>query len=301
MIRYFDNLSEIDLKLALLKGATINVENIVIKPYTTSEIEEFGYERYSSALHMVSLSKDDFLESIDENGNGSNLSNDERIELKAFDFYVAFGGQDMRDSLITGLSVILRNDDIAIFGDSFIVVDFRKLGIIKLNDNGQEYMDRDKLIELGFIKIDDNGGEYIDDSDFIIINRDNFDDIITVAKLQNYLEKPKSKMQNDNPVDEETRMLQEHMKRMRAKVEKVKKQQSEDEGDVGIDISDIISAVASKSNSINKLNVWDLTLYQLYDEYARLEIIDNYDFSIRAMMAGAKDVKLEHWSKKIAK
>lgn len=298
MIRYYDNLSEIDLKLALLKGATINIENIILKPYTISEIEEYGYEKYSSALKMISLSKDDFLESIDENGDGSRLSKEERVMLKAFDFYIAFGGQEMRDTLVEGLSVILRNDDIAIFNNAFVVVGFRELGIIKVNDNNEEYMDRDKLFELGFIKLDDDGNEYIDDTDFIIVDRDNFDDIVTVSKLQNYLEKPESKKQN-NPVDEETRMLQEHMKRMREKVEKVKKQQSEDDGDIGIDIADIISAVSTKSNSINKLNVWDLTLYQLYDEYARLEVIDNYDFSIKAMMAGAKDVKIEHWSKKI--
>jgi len=78
------------------------------------------------------------------------------------------------------------------------------------------------------------------------------------------------------------------MELMRKKIEGKKKKQQSDDGDGEIDISDIISAVSSKSHSINKLNVWQLTLYQLYDEYARLELIDNYDFSIRAMMAGAE-------------
>src|SRR5690606_21056773 len=122
---------------------------------------------------------------------------------------------------------------------------------------------------------------------------------ISVIKLQNYLEKPSEVTKEENPADEETRKLLEHMKKMREKVEAKKKRQREDDDENNIDIADIISAVSSKSNSINKINIWNLTLYQLYDEYARLELIDNYDFSIKAMMAGADKVDLRHWSSKI--
>ena len=66
-----------------------------------------------------------------------------------------------------------------------------------------------------------------------------------------------------------------------------------------MDISDIISAVSSKSNTISKLNVWDLTLYQLYDEYKRLHAINQYEVNIQALMNGAEGIELKDWSAKL--
>jgi hypothetical protein len=145
--------------------------------------------------------------------------------------------------------------------------------------------------------------ETAEEDDLKIIHRDNFDDIVEAVRLQNYLTRPekKSKSKDENPADEETRKLMEHIKKMKEKVEEKKKMKSQAEGkdDEDADIADIISAVSAKSNSINKLNIWELTICQMYDEYSRLELIDNYDFSIRAMMAGAENVDLKHWSSKL--
>jgi hypothetical protein len=67
------------------------------------------------------------------------------------------------------------------------------------------------------------------------------------------------------------------------------------------DLSDIISSVCSKHPSINLFNVEELTLYQLTDQYKRLNAIDQYFINIKSLLAGAdkKDVNLKHWSEKI--
>lgn len=279
----FKKLSEVDLKLKLLSGDSIFVENLEIKPYTLKEISEYGYSRYMQNLQWISLSVDDFINSILDEGKRRILE-EQKDNLKAFDFYIKLGGQELQDRLMITLAMIFRTDDVNILDDGVIAINFVKLGVFKRDDSGQLFIDEEKL-------------ESLNEDEIKLVHRDNFDDIIHVVKLQNYMLKPK-KEPDGNPADEETRKLMEFMKKMREKVEaKKREQRGQDSAD--IDIGDIVSAVSSKSNSINKLNIWDFTLYQLYDEYARLELIDNYNFSIKAMMSGAEKIKLRHWSSKL--
>ena len=282
----FKSINELDLKLTLLSGESINVENLEIAPYTIREICRYGYTNYMKNLQWISLSVDDFINSITDLEKKSYLE-EQRSTLRAFDFYIKLGGVDVQRSLLATLGMVFKTDDVRVLDEGVVALNFVKLGIFYIDDEGEIQVNDEKLEELN-------------ENEVMIIHRENFDDIVNVVKLQNYLEKPSSKEElEENPADEEARKLMEHMRKMREKVEAKKNAQKSQDSDANIDISDIISAVSSKSNSINRLNIWDLTLYQLYDEYARLELIDNYDFSIRAMMAGAEKIDLKHWSSKL--
>lgn len=286
-MRNFKDMSEEDLKLELLSGSKgcLNVGNLSIHPYTLQEIKEYGYSNYMLNLQWLSLTVDDFIKSV--------LDIDKRVyleaqksKLKTFDFYIKLGGQQMLDGLLIALAMIFKTDDIRVLDDYGVAIDLVKMGVLVEDEDGDFNLDNDRLEELS-------------DGELKVVNRDNFDDIVEAVKLQNYLKRPKENKDEDiNPADEETKKLMERMKELNEKVKEKKRQQTQGE-DEEINISDIVSAVTAKSNSINKLNVWDHTLYQLYDEYARLELIDNYDFSIRAMMAGAEKIDLKHWSSKI--
>lgn len=280
-------MSEVDLKLSLLSGGEIEVENLSVVPYKLREIKDYGYTEYTQSLQWISLSVDDFIDSMNDDGKKDFLE-EQKANLKTFDFYTKIGGRELGEALMQALSMIFRTDDIRILDEGVIALDFEKLGIIVRDEDGNPSLSEERL-------------DTLTESDLKIIHRDNFDDIMSVVRLQNYLEQPVPKKANElNPADEETRKLQEHMIKMREKVEKAKKQQQEDNGDgKEVDIADIISAVSSKSNSINKLNIWDFTLYQVYDEYARLELIDNYSFSLQAIMAGAEKIDLKHWSSRL--
>lgn len=284
----YKDLKELDLKLRMLSGSSIKVGNLEIKPYTLEEINEYGYSDYMNSLQWISISIDDFINSVLDIEKRVVLEQ-QRENLKTFDFYVKLGGQEMLEGLLTAMAMIFKTDDIRILEDkNVIAINFVKMGVFAFDEDGEMTVDEDVL-------------ESLNEEEIMLIHRDNFDDLVEVIKFQNYLTKPSEKKDNLlNPADEETRKLQEYMDLMAKKIEgKKKKQQKNDGEDNEIDISDIISAVSSKSYSINKLNVWQLTLYQLYDEYARLELIDNYDFSIRAMMAGAEKVDLKHWSSRL--
>ena len=143
-------------------------------------------------------------------------------------------------------------------------------------------------------------GELLDDMSVVIdekyvINRDNFDDVVNMIQLQNNPEKSASDEDEYNPANELAKSIAEKLKRSKEIVEKSKALESD--GD-GLTIPDIISAVSAMSNSLNKLNIWDLTIYQLYDEFARLTKIDNYRLQIQASM-WSSDIEIEHWSEPI--
>ncbi|AKQ08528.1 hypothetical protein PQE66_gp213 [Bacillus phage PBC2] len=284
-MRDYKELTDVDIKLILQSGSSIRVDNIDIKPYTLDEIKDYGYSKYMQSLQLISLTVDDFVDSVNDIEKKMILEA-EKENLRTFDFYTTLGGEDFKQILLTALSILLRTDDIRFIDSNVLAIDFMKIGVLYEDEEGYVQTDSEKL-------------ENAVESELKLIHRDNFDEIVSVIKLQNYLMKPEESKRVDNPADEETRALMEHMKKMREKVEAKKRQQQESEEESDIDLADIVSAVCSKSNSINKLNIWDFTLYQVYDEYARLELIDNYIFSIKAMMAGAEKIDLRHWSSRL--
>ncbi|MGV4321317.1 hypothetical protein [Bacillus mojavensis] len=289
-MKSYRELNEVDLKLKLLSGDSINVDNIEIKPYSLREIQRFGYSDYMSSLQWLCITMEDFI--------GSVMDFEKRVyleqmkdQLRTLDFYIKLGGEELLEGLMRSISSLLRTNDVRLLEDQTIAIGLEEARVLKFDDAGRALVDKDSL-------------ESVNAAQIKLIHRENFDEFVEAIKVMNYLMKPKLVGKVDsgdidpNPVDEETRQLMEQMEKNRAKVAKAKKitQQNSDDD---VDIADIISAVSSKSNSLNKLNIWDLTLYQLYDEYARLELIDNYDFSIRAMMAGAERIELKHWSSKL--
>lgn len=282
----YKELKEVDLKLFLLKGESIKLDNLIIKPYTLKEIVKYRFTKYMENLQWISISIDDFISSVEDESKRDILKK-EKDQLRAFDFYTKLGGQDMLNKLVESLKMIFRTNDIVVLEENVIAINFEKKKIININKDGDMSVNNDII-------------DYLQEDELTILHRDNFDDMVEIIKLQNYLKKP-SEVASINPVDDETRKLIEDMEKHKQRVEAKKraKKMAEQGDDGSIDISEIISAVSSKSNSINKFNIWDFTLYQLYDEYSRLELIDSYEFSIKAMLAGAENVDLKHWSSKI--
>lgn len=126
-----------------------------------------------------------------------------------------------------------------------------------------------------------------------VINHLNYNEVADIIRYQNCVKMPKA--DSYNPADEKARQIIEKLKKGKETVEKVKAKDGSD----NIDFQSVVSSVSTKSNSINKLNVWDLTIYQLYDEFKRLEMINGYETSILAMLNGADIRDLKHWANKI--
>lgn len=245
----------VDLKMRLLAGEPVYVGDIPIKPLSLRKISQLGYSKFQQSIGIISMTLDEMIESIDDFEIQAHLKV-ERHLYKVFDMYML--SDKMQELVLKSFSLLFQTENVIIDGE---------------------------LLDDMSVVIDEK----------YVINRDNFDDVVSMIQLQNNPEKSVSDEDEYNPANELAKSIAEKLKRSKEIVEKSKALDSD--GD-GLTIPDIISAVSAMSNSLNKLNIWDLTIYQLYDEFARLTKIDNYRLQIQASM-WSSDIEIEHWSEPI--
>lgn len=94
--------------------------------------------------------------------------------------------------------------------------------------------------------------------------------------------------------NERAKKFMEKLKKKKKEAAKYKKQE--------INLHSLISGLAWKSNNLSIKEIFDLTVYQLYDGYFRVENIDNYNNVIRGIYAGTingKEINLSkiNWAK----
>ena len=78
-------------------------------------------------------------------------------------------------------------------------------------------------------------------------------------------------------------------------LEKMKKGESQKKkNDEKTSMANIISSLSSHHQSLNIVNIWDLTVYQLYDQFSKTRINDTYKISSRSVSIwGDKDKKFD--------
>lgn len=113
-----------------------------------------------------------------------------------------------------------------------------------------------------------------------LLHRNNWEEVCKIIKLQNCIVE-KNEEDEFNCANERARKFMEEIKKIKQNAPKKKEE---------VNLSSIISSVAYKSN-IGMNNILDLTIYQLYDAYYRLNIIDNYDKTMVGVYAGTIDSK----------
>ena len=118
-----------------------------------------------------------------------------------------------------------------------------------------------------------------------IINRDSFEEIKIILQQQNNIQK--SKKEEYNPANDKARQLIEKMKKDRQNAPKPKQ---------FVDLHSIISGVAWKGG-VGIGSIWDVTIYQLYDAYYRLNIVDTYDKTLNGIYSGTVDAKQTDFKK----
>ena len=112
-----------------------------------------------------------------------------------------------------------------------------------------------------------------------ILDKEPFDDFQYVLKCANYIENKKEP--DYIPGNERARKFMEKLKLSKQNIKKPET----------MNLHSIISGIAWKSNNTNIINIFDLTIYQLYNAYYRLENIDNYNYTLNGIYAGTVDGK----------
>ena len=130
------------------------------------------------------------------------------------------------------------------------------------------------------------------------IDKENFKMFCDIIKMQNYLYKPEEEVE-ENPADEEVRKLLAQRRKARERVEAAKRRQ--DRGDERLSFADYLSIAIAHTSNIKCEDLLDMTVYAFFDLLQRLALIDNYDISIKQVLAGAdpNKVKIKHWFGKL--
>lgn len=128
-----------------------------------------------------------------------------------------------------------------------------------------------------------------------VITRDNYNIICDLICQRNCI---KSNQEEDLSKIKSKKALEilKKLKKGRAEKEKISK------ADKNMELGNIISAVANKSQSLNILNIWDLTIFQIWDCFARLNNNNIYDIQSMSVAAwGDKDNHFDAtaWFKRI--
>lgn len=135
-------------------------------------------------------------------------------------------------------------------------------------------------VEVGFIE--EYGIVYFGDlSEERVLTEEFFDYIQKVLKIANFI---KDEEPDYVPGNERARKFIEKLKKKKAKLPKKQK----------ISLHSLISALGWKKDIDRVLN---LTVYQLYDGYQRLEYMDNYYYTLTGIYSGtinAKDINLSN-------
>lgn len=133
--------------------------------------------------------------------------------------------------------------------------------------------------------ISDNYGLFV--YKYLVIDKEPFEDFQHVLKCANHIEIKKEEEEDIIPGNERARKF---MEKLRLSKQNIKKPET-------MNLHSIISGVAWKSNNTNIIDIFDLTIYQLYDAYHRLENIDNYHYTLSGLYAGTVDGKKINLSK----
>lgn len=122
-----------------------------------------------------------------------------------------------------------------------------------------------------------------------IIDKNIFELIRNNLKIQNCVDK------NDN---EEFKPANSKAEEIRQKILKGRQKIN---GSNNISFEDLVSTLAANGNGLNISNIWNLTIYQFNNQFARMQMIEDYDINIRQLLAGAKkeDVQLKHYIRPI--
>lgn len=129
-----------------------------------------------------------------------------------------------------------------------------------------------------------------------MLDDDNFSVLQEVAKVILCLNSG-ALSEEFNPQGERAKEIAEKIKRGREKAARLKGETKKESSF----LSKYISSLGIGTNSLNILNVLDLTLYQLFDQMERFGLNESYKISIKAKLAGSKEVEDVDWLKDIEK
>lgn len=101
-----------------------------------------------------------------------------------------------------------------------------------------------------------------------MIHENNYNEIIDIILQRVNVDKKKDEHKN-------LKVKNKTAERLLKKMKKAKKE-TEKKEDKKMEIGNLISSISAHSKTLNILNIWDLTIFQLYDQFTRMRYEDSY-------------------------
>lgn len=223
------------------------------------------------------------------------------INIRAKTLREIFSLEDAEDTHYRYLNILILDPKNAYenFDDKFTTYDLLKAFMINSTESEKEFIMEslkyfiDEEIKFAYIPEKDVAIFYLRDK---LITSEMYEKIKEVLMYQNCIEVKKIEPKKESKESEKVRKLKEKIEGLKSKVKEIKKNKDSD-----LTINDYISSFVSYSKNYNMLNVWDLTLYQFYDQLKRLQLVSEYDINMQALLHGAssKDIKIKHFISKL--
>ena len=222
----------------LLNPVGVRVRGVgLLKSPTLMRISEIGKRQYDYLLSLLMMTPKDFLNMAAKAVGGKDAANpyDELSEEQKRQlniFDLLTQDKVLRDELIQALSLFC-------------------VGNLEWNQQKNAVM----------VGVDKQGEQIFVDGK---IDRDNFAEVSSLCLEMVRVERKKPETLKFK--DEASRKFYERFMQKKEKFNEHKKQ------DPKYELANIISSVAAYHNSLNLLNIWNLTVFQLYDAYAKQQV-----------------------------
>ena len=265
----------------LISRKPLKVSNIgSIKPIFLHEIEDITIHVYNNFLSILMLDIETYYKWMEKEDDYFRYYSQEQKQ-KVLDVKKQYEELDTEEKLSISFYDLLMYDELLIC--SFIeAFDFFFEEEVDFVVDGNEITDA-QFSFITYNKIDtpqkiklNNGNEYSTiktNRELVgVINRSNFKDVVDIILQRNSVQMEEeitaedlTKVKNKNKVMQ----LMEKMKKGQKQLDKTREKEREKNGVASdTELANIISCVAAKNhNGLNMINIWDMTIYNLYEQF----------------------------------
>ena len=265
----------------LISRKPLKVSNVgSIKPIFLHEIEDITIHVYNNFLSILMLDIDTYYKWMEKEDDYFRYYSQEQKQ-KVLDVKKQYEELNTEEKLSVSFYDLLMYDELLIC--SFIeAFDFFFEEEVDFVVNGNEITDA-QFSFITYNKIDtpqkiklNNGNEYSTiktNRELVgVINRSNFKDVVDIILQRNSVQREEeitaedlTKVKNKNKVMQ----LMEKMKKGQKQLDKTREKKREEKGMASdTELANIISCVAAKNhNGLNMINIWDMTIYNLYEQF----------------------------------
>ena len=265
----------------LISRKPLKVSNVgSIKPIFLHEIEDITIHVYNNFSSILMLDIDTYYKWMEKEDDYFRYYSQEQKQ-KVLDVKKQYEELDTEEKLSISFYDLLMYDELLIC--SFIeAFDFFFEEEVDFVVNGNEITDA-QFSFITYNKIDtpqkiklNNGNEYSTiktNRELVgVINRSNFKDVVDIILQRNSVQMEEeitaedlTKVKNKNKVMQ----LMEKMKKGQKQLDKTREKKREEKGMASdTELANIISCVAAKNhNGLNMINIWDMTIYNLYEQF----------------------------------